>query len=66
VKELPSNITIAYYINDENQKVDFEIEGPDDKVLFKSKGKGQFFYIFEPKVLGTHKFILDNSRVFIF
>ena len=66
MKVLPSNITIAYYINDENQKIDFDIEGPDEKILYKSKGKGQLFYVFQPKVTGTHKFVLDNTRVDIF
>jgi hypothetical protein len=60
---LPSNITIAYYINDENQKIDFEIQGPDEKMLHKVKGKGQLFYVFQPTTIGMHKFILDNTRV---
>lgn len=66
MKVLPSNITIAYYINDENQKLDFDIEGPDDKIIYRIKGKGQLFYVFQPIVIGMHKFVLDNSRVYIF
>lgn len=56
-------MTIAYYINDENQKIDFRIEGPNEKVIHKTKGKGQLFHIFQPTSAGVHKFILDNSKV---
>jgi len=57
-----TNITIAYYINDENQKIDFKLLGPGDVQLFKQKGKGQLFYEFHPQNLGMHRFVLDNTR----
>ena len=62
---VPTIIKIAYFVNDENEKIDFHIKNPKGEIIYSSKNKGQLYYELNIQLLGLYTFKLDNSRVYL-
>jgi hypothetical protein len=63
VTVVPTKIIVAYYVHDEEGKIDFLIENEQRKTIKKIKGKNRGFYEFNATTPGTYEFLLDNERV---
>lgn len=63
IQSIPATITVAFYVHDNEGKIDFEIFSPTNKQIYKIKGKNRGFYEFEANILGVYEFNLDNGRV---
>lgn len=63
VSVVPTVIIVAYYVHDEEGKIDFLIENPKKKTVKKIKSKNRGFYEFNATSPGTYEFLLDNERV---
>jgi hypothetical protein len=59
---LPNKIVLAFYVHDEEEKIDFEASY-NKVVIHKAKNKGKYFYEFNPEKEGTYTFVLRNDRV---
>jgi vacuolar-type H+-ATPase subunit I/STV1 len=64
IDNVPVTITTAFYVHEEKNKIDFEINNPKKKNIYKLKLKNRGFYEFEIKEPGRYEFILSNERVF--
>jgi hypothetical protein len=59
---VPNKIMLAFYVHDEEEKIDFEISH-NKVVLHGIKNKSKYFYELEVDKAGTYTFVLRNSRV---
>lgn len=60
---MPSKIKVAFFVNDEYKKLNFEILEPSGKTIFVDKNKAQSFFEFTAEKRGIYKFILTNHDV---
>lgn len=63
IETVPTLVTVAFYVHDEESKVDFLITSPNKKTIFKLKGKNRGYYEFNATVLGVYEYLIDNERV---
>jgi hypothetical protein len=63
VAVVPTRIIVAFYVHDEDSKIDFEIYNPNGKINKKIKGKNRGFHEFNVTMPGSYEFVLNNERV---
>ena len=60
---VPTKIVLAFYVHDEDSKIDFEVYSPTQKMIKKIKAKNRGFAELEIKVAGAYEFHINNERV---
>jgi hypothetical protein len=63
VTEVPSLYRIAYYVSNENLPIDFYVYNHKNKLIHKTKNRGQIYKELLIDTPGTYRFVLDNTRV---
>lgn len=66
IEQVPVVITCAFYLHEDNGKIDFEVFNNKRKTVFKLKSKNRGFYEFEVREPGRYEFLLSNERVSLF
>lgn len=63
VTVVPAILVCAFYVHDEESKIDFEVYGEDQKLLQRIRAKNRDFYEFNVTTPSTFEFHLNNERV---
>jgi hypothetical protein len=57
-----TNATLAFYLHDEESKMDFEIISPNGITLYRGKNKNRVFHDFQAYTTGAYAFHLINDK----
>jgi hypothetical protein len=60
ITEIPSQIKLAFVVNDEDTYIDFNIINPQQETIFTAPAKGHLFYDFIADTKGEYIFSLDS------
>jgi hypothetical protein len=63
ISKVPTTVTVAFYVHEEKEKIDFEVYEGEKKLLKKIKGKNREFYEFNVTKPASYSFHLNNERV---
>jgi hypothetical protein len=63
ITHVPTTVTVAFYVHQEDEKIDFEVYKSEKRPLKKIKGKNREFYEFNVTSPAIYEFHLNNERV---
>jgi hypothetical protein len=62
IQKIPSKVQIAFYINDEESKIDFEAFSPRKTKITLIRNKNRGYYEFTANMAGVYEFHISNER----